>query len=110
MGEQGEKMKKLIFITCILIGLSCTKSVCAEDNSCWLQAFKINDVWVIVYDESTDGQRLGVIWKGKIKAGEEVKISSSQGRIRYDYKTDVDQPYVGDISSGCFDGRTQLVD
>jgi hypothetical protein len=103
-------MKTIIILT-VFIFISLTQvSLYADDNICWIQAPLMNDVWVIVYDESVDGDRGDVIYKGKIKAGEKVKIISKKGHVRYKYKIDDTQPYEGDTSTGCFGGRSFFAD
>ena len=92
-----------VFFSLSLLWVS---SVCAEDNTCWLLAPSDSDAWVIVYDADKDGNRGNVIWQGKINAGQKIKIDSTKGHIRYNYKLDADQPYEGDISMGCFDQRS----
>jgi hypothetical protein len=69
-----------------------------------------DDVWVIVYDADSDGNRGQIIWKGKISAGEKIKVTSTDGHIRFDYKRADDQPYEGDVSVGCFGQRSLSVD
>ena len=64
---------------------------------------------MIVYDADNDGNRGDVIWEGKIPAGGKIKVSSSDGYIRYDYKRAPDQPYQGDNSVGCFQQRSIAV-
>lgn len=104
------KMKITILLTVCIFMILPHVSLYADDNICWVQAPLMDDVWVIVYDESRDGDRGDVIYKGKIKAGEKVKIVSTQGRVRYQYKKDDTQPYGGDTSTGCFGGRSFFAD
>jgi hypothetical protein len=93
-------ISSLAFIPCLF----------AEDNSCWLTAPPQDDVWVIVYDADGDGNRGKIIWQGKIDAGQEIEITSTDGHIRYDFKRDKDQPFEGDIDAVCYQKREILVD
>lgn len=103
-------MKTSLFLIGLVLNLAWAPFLCAEDNSCGLSAPPQDDVWVIVYDADVDGNRGDIIWQGKITAGDKIKISSTDGHIRYDYKVDPDQPYQGDISVGCFGHRSHLID
>jgi len=103
-------MKTLLFLITLLLNLAWTAFLFAEDNTCWLEAPSQDDVWVIVYDADADGNRGNVIWQGRISAGGKIKVVSTHGNIRYDYKTDPDQPYAGDITVGCFGQRSLSVD
>ena len=87
-----------------------SRSPSVHQNTCWFSAPQQNDVWVIVYDADVDGNRGGVIWQGKIAAGQKIKIKSTDGHIRYDYKLDPDQPYEGEVSVGCFGQHRISVD
>ena len=51
-----------------------------------------------------------IIWQGKIPAGEKIKISSTDGHIRYQYKMKAHEGYEGDISADCYEQLTILVD
>jgi hypothetical protein len=104
------EMKFLYSIVSVVLVLSWTPAVFAEDNSCWIEAPVQDDVWVIVYDADVDGNRGDIIWQGKIPAGDKIKISSTDGHIRYEYRLDPDQPYEGDVSIGCFGQRSISVD
>jgi hypothetical protein len=50
------------------------------------------------------------IWKGKITAGQETKVFSTDGHIRYHFTRDPGQLYQGDIAVGCYQGKEILVD
>lgn len=95
-------MKTIHIVICLVLSLVWTSYPCAEDNTCWITAPLQDDVWVIVYDADNDGNRGDIIWEGKIPAGGKIKVSSTDGHIRYNYKLDPDQPYQGDISAGCY--------
>jgi len=103
-------MKIIIFWIGFILNLAWATFLFAEDNTCWLEAPSQDDVWVIAYDADVDGNRGGVIWQGKIAAGQKIKIDSTDGHIRYDYKLDPDQPYEGDVSAGCFGQRSLSVE
>ena len=90
----------------LMLSLVWAPYLCAADNTCWLTAPSQDDVWVIVYDADDDGNRGEVIYEGKIPAGGRIKINSTDGHIRYNYKRDVDQPYEGDNSEGCYQQRS----
>ena len=103
-------MKTSLILFGLVLNLVWTPLLCAEDNTCWLTAPQQDDVWVIVYDADDDGNRGAVIWEGKIPAGGKVKIKSTDGHIRYDYKPAPDQPYQGDNSAGCFQQKSFTVE
>jgi len=103
-------MKTTIFWIGLLFNLTWVSFVYAQDNTCWIEAPSQDDVWAIIYDADADGNRNNIIWKGKIAAGQKVKINSTDGHIRYDYKLDPDQPYEGDVSEGCFGQRSISID
>lgn len=58
---------------------------------------------MIVYGANAGGDRGDPIFKGKIAAGEEIKIKCDNGHIRYDYARKEGQPYEGDVSIRCKD-------
>ena len=98
-------MKTALFSIVLVLNLACSPFVRAEDHICWLTAPLQDDVWVIVNDADDDGNRGDVIWEGKISAGGKIKVSSSDGFIRYDYKRAPDQSYQGNNSVGCSQQR-----
>lgn len=98
-------MRPIALVLLLSLSLLWISSVLADDNTCWLSAPQQDDVWAVVYDADADGNRGNVIWKGKIDAGQKIKIVSTDGHIRYDYTTDPDQPYQGDVSVGCYGQR-----
>lgn len=103
-------MKNTFFWIGLLLNLAWASFVYAQDNTCWVEASSQDDIWVIVYDADADGNRGDMIWQGKINAGGKIKISSTDGHIRYNYKTDPNQPYEGDVAVGCFGQRSFLID
>ena len=95
-----------VVLTCILSA----EYAIAADNSCRIMAGPQNDVWVQVYDADVSGNRNEILWEGKIEAGKKITVHSTDGHIRYNYKLDPNQPYEGDLSRGCFNKKTILVD
>lgn len=79
--------------------------VTAAEYTCWINAPDQDDIWVIVYHADTDGNRGNPIWKGKISAGQRKQIKCNDGNIRYDYATEENQPYEGDVSRTCSDNN-----
>lgn len=98
-------MKSIFLFLVFMANLVFVQSIHAGDNTCWLMAPTQNDVWVIVYDADADGNRGKTIWKGKISAGQKVQINSTDGHIRYNFKRDINQPYEGDIATGCYQNK-----
>jgi hypothetical protein len=96
-------LKSLVIAVILLTAFSLRAS--AEESVCWLSASVQNDVWVIVYNETRDGERIDTIWEGKIEAGKKVKIKSETGHIRYSYAREEGQPYEGDLSRWCDSGK-----
>ena len=103
-------MRSKAFVLCFVMILLGVLSVAADDNSCFLSAPAENDVWVIVHDADAEGDTNGVIWQGKIMAGQKVRIQSTSGNIRYDYRTDPDDAYGGDVSVGCYGEQSFIVE
>jgi hypothetical protein len=103
-------MKYAFILLFLMSSLALIPDLYAEDNTCRLMASAQDDVWVIVYDADVDGNRGKIIWKGKIAAGQEIAVTSTDGHIRYNYTHDKDQPYEGDIAVGCYQGHGILVD
>ncbi|BBO78550.1 hypothetical protein DSCW_59670 [Desulfosarcina widdelii] len=103
-------MRTLSLSICFVLSLLLASSAVADDNTCWILAPQQNDVWVIVYDADADGNRKNIIWKGKIAAGQKIKVESKDGFIRYQSKPDPSQPYSGDVPVGCFEQRSYTVD
>lgn len=110
--REGSVMKKNKFAAMgiLLTGFLLAPHVFAADNSCRIMGSLQNDVWVIIYDADSDGNRGPIIYKGKVEAGKEVPIKSTDGHIRFDYTLDPNQPYDGDLSRACFGNRTIQVD
>lgn len=103
-------MKSITIFMAFMLIVAFAHDLYAGDNSCRLTAPSQDDVWVIVYDADADGNRGKNIWKGKIAAGQEIEVTSTDGHIRYDYTRDPDQPYQGDIAVGCYQKTSILVE
>ena len=103
-------MKPIVVSLIFMLSLTVAPCLFAEDNTCRLTAPPQDDVWVIVYDADGDGNRGKILWQGKIGAGQEISVTSTDGHIRYDYTRDKDQPYSGGISSGCYQDTNILID
>lgn len=95
-------MRSITFSFGLLLSIFWISSAFADDNSCWVAAPAESDVWAIIYNADADGNRGDILWKGKIDAGQKVKIISTNGHIRYDFKTDASQPYQGDVPVTCY--------
>ena len=78
-----------------------------EFDCCYIET-KEKSVHVIVYQEE-DGMKRDVIWRGQLKEGEKKKIPCRGENIRYDYTTDLDQPWEGDVSSSCINKETIII-
>ncbi len=103
-------MKSICVLVVLFSILVFSPALKAEDNSCWIVGSPQDDVWVIVYDADAEGNRGNVIWKGKVEAGKEQKIVSTDGHIRYEYTREQHQPYEGDKAVGCLQQRRIRVD
>lgn len=77
----------------------------ADENDCILQASV--DVIVEVWNVDDQGNKGHRIWKGLIKQGEQKRIVSSHGQIRYAQTRYVkeNEPLSGDIGRPCFNGK-----
>jgi hypothetical protein len=96
-----------VFATVIFLPMQVSA---AEDNSCYIQAPSEMDLWVIIFEEDNDGNRSEkILWKGKLKAGEKKLLQTRWGMIRYEYATDPNQPYSGDVTAVCHDKQTVMI-
>jgi hypothetical protein len=77
----------------------------AGENDCILEASV--DVIVEVWNVDDQGNKGPRIWKGLIKQGEQKRIVSSHGQIRYAQTRYVkeNEPLSGDIGRPCHDGK-----
>ena len=103
-------MKSVLLLTFVVLNLVWLPASFAADNTCWLTAGSQDDVWVIVYDADEEGDRGGVLFEGKIPAGGKIKVNSTDGHIRYKYKMNPNEGYVGDISTDCYQQESILLD
>ena len=112
MKSSNQPLWSAVLVVLTLIGLQFSAIIPAhaQDNSCKIMAPDENDVWVIIYDTDAGGNRQGVLWEGRIKAGHTIPITSSNGLIWYEYTSDPNQPYDGDTQMGCYQGHTILVE
>ena len=77
----------------------------AQENECILEAS--TDVIVEVWNVDKQGNKGSRILKGLIKQGEQRRIKSQHGRIRYARTTNIteNEPLSGDIGRPCFSGK-----
>jgi hypothetical protein len=78
----------------------------AGENDCILEASV--DVIVEVWNVDDQGNKGHRIWKGLIKQGEQKRIVSLHGQIRYarsTYVKEADKPLSGDIGRSCNNGK-----
>ncbi len=78
----------------------------AGENDCILEASV--DVIVEVWNLDNRGNKGPRIWKGLIKQGEQKRIVSSHGQIRYarsTYVKEANKPLSGDIGRPCNNGK-----
>ena len=107
--HKGGFMRTFSLSICFVLSLLWVSSAVADDNTCWILAPQETDVWVIIRDADSDGNLKNVIWKGKIAAGEKIKIESKDGFIRYQSTPDPSQPYSGDVPVGCSGEESYIV-
>ena len=94
------------FMILSLLSITPTSAI-ADDNDCILVAS--TDVIVEVWNVDNQGNKGSRIWKGLIKQGEEKRIVSSHGQIRYaqsTYVKETNKPLSGDIGRPCTNGKT----
>ena len=99
-----------ILIVMILLNALWFTPIYAQDNTCYFMAPDLNDVWVIVYEQDEEGNRGKIIFNGKIPAGKSVRVTSSTGLIRYQFKSSSEEPYEGDLDRSCYQDITILVE
>ncbi len=77
----------------------------AGENDCILEASV--DVIVEVWGLDDEGNKGHRIFKGLIKQGEQKRIESQHGQIRYAHTTVIDEnePLSGDVGRWCNDGK-----
>ena len=90
-----------------LLSIGSLNATAAGENECILQASV--DVIVEVWNVDNQGNKGPRIWKGLIKQGEQKRIVSSHGQIRYarsTYVKETNKPLSGDIGRPCTNGKT----
>jgi hypothetical protein len=77
----------------------------AGENNCILEASA--DVIVEVWNVDDKGNKGYRLWMGLIKQGQQKRIASQHGQIRYAYTTEIDEnePLSGDIDRSCENGN-----
>jgi hypothetical protein len=70
-------------------GLAAPQVVHSESGTCILKA--ISEVYLEVYDLDRDGNHGPMIWSGRLKDGETVRIEAPHARLRYKYNAQPDQ-------------------
>ena len=97
----------VIFTFFIMLSLLSIEPLSANagENDCILEASV--DVIVEVWNVDDQGNKGHRIWKGLIKQGEQKRIVSSRGQIRYSSTTVIDEnePLSGDRGRSCHDGK-----
>ena len=74
----------------LITGFFSAQQATAQEGSCYLKA-NTQDVFVIVFDMDREGNQGRQIWQGRINHGESVKITTPNGRFRYDYNNQPDE-------------------
>lgn len=80
----------------------------AENNSCNLLGGGSAPAWLQVYDEINTG-RGNKLWEGYIARDQRVAITTSSGRLRYDYRIEANEAWRGDVGMWCRNGDDQRV-
>ena len=91
-------MKKLFDVLVVVVSLALvlgwalTSAASAEEGTCYLQADR--DVYLKVYDFDDDGNRLGILWRGRLNEGKSIMLKAPHGSFSYEYndQLDDDQP------------------
>jgi len=101
------------FISTVLIGFILTLAGAispvassAEDKTCWFKAGGAYDVYFVIREKTgSDGDREEVMWEGWVKKYKKKHYVSKTGKVRYDYKTSIDDSIVGDNHASCKNGH-----
>lgn len=80
----------------------------AVNNSCNLLGGGRAPAWLQVYDEINTG-RGNKLWEGYIARDQRVPITTSSGRLRYDYRIEANEAWRGDVGMWCRNGDDQRV-
>ena len=100
----------LIVFILTLAGFILPVGSSAEDSACWFKASGSYDVYFIIREKTgDDGDREYVMWKGWVKHYEKKHYVSKTGKVRYDYRTSLDDSLVGDNHAECKSGNVILV-
>lgn len=77
----------------LVMGLASPAAAFSEEGTCILKAYP-NDVYLEVYNWDNDGNRLGILWQGRLNKGKTITINAPHGLLSWDYNAqpDVDQP------------------
>ncbi len=78
----------------------------ADDKTCIIKA-DAGKVHLIVWDADDEGNKGYRIWRGLIKQGEQKRIESQHGQIRYASTTVIgeNEPLSGDRGRWCQNGK-----
>ena len=91
-------MKRSIKLLVVLCGITLmsvfmlSSTAIAEEGTCYLKADR--DVYLEVYDWDEDGNRGGILWKGRLNEDKTIMLKAPHGLFSYDYndRPDEDQP------------------
>jgi len=89
----------------LIAGLFVFSGAAADENICTFKA-DANKVYLVVWDEDSEGDRQGKIFEGWLKSGERKKVQSTTGFIVFSYKLADDDRSYGDNHRTCKSGNT----
>ena len=96
----------LIVFILSLVGVLSPAVSKAEDKTCWFKAGGSYDVYFVIREKTGgDGDREYVVWEGWVKHYEKKHYVSTTGKVRYDYKTSIDDSLMGDNHADCKNGN-----
>jgi hypothetical protein len=96
-------------IVLLLTGSLGTPKSAFSGGGCVLSANN-GEVWLKVYQEKGESEKGDPIWNGHLDKGDTHTLDApSNDRIRYDYKTDLNDDYHGNVGATCADGNTLSV-
>jgi len=104
------KIFSILFTAIIAAGVVSLPAAAAEQGSCVLQATDDN-VYIIIYDLSSDGSRGSQIWEGRLNAGQSTQITTPHQQFVYYYNSQPgsDQPLSGGTERWCNNNEVILV-
>ena len=73
----------------LILGLMLSSPAIAEEGTCYLKADR--DVYLEVYDWDEDGNRGGILWKGRLNEGKTIMLKAPHGLFSYDYNDRPDE-------------------